>query len=91
MLFADPDGVLGKATGPRGHEQRFYPAGSHPATAKLRERLFTLERLLDQLKAGECDHEATDEAIAMCRREIRKFEIGHDVEKAEYLLAYYTR
>lgn len=98
-MIADIDGVLERAMGVRG-ERRFYPAGAHPATFKLREHLFALERQRDAVvgyrstspdgySVGHLD--LVDAAIEHDREQIARFERGHDREKAIYLLGYLER
>lgn len=86
-MLADPDGVLDRATNPDG-TRRFYPPYAHPATRRLRERLFLYERLRE---GGTENAISLDQAIEDYREELARFERGEDIDKARYLVAAYER
>lgn len=85
-MLADPDGIIERATNALG-ERRFYPPNAHPATHRLREHLFALERLRDEMtnppEGGNADLE---QAIQDLEEKLRRFERGEDMLKAQCLL-----
>lgn len=86
-MIADPDGILERAAGPY-RRRRFYPPNCHPATQRMRDQLFVLERLREEYPPG-LDTKLADESIETIRAELRKFEIGEDIAKAEHVLRHY--
>lgn len=94
--LADPDGVLEAAANPDG-TRRFYPAGAHPATHQLRERLFSMRRVRalyhDDKKCVVLEGNLLDidDAIDYVGGQIAKFERLEDLAKIGCLVAHYRQ